>query len=238
MVNLVDNNLEPTNNSAKRKISRTRGLIFILEISLFAFLLIVWLSSDSIQESKNLWVLFFYNFISQFLIAIVPQEPVHLYFSKFYAPLTVTLVSICGTLLTELINYSTFKFVVDLKSFDKIKYSGFVKKIIAIFDKVPFLAIWIAGFSPVPFYPFRFLVVLTRYPVYKYLFAVFLSRSPRFYLLALVGHTIKVPNYLLAIFFAALVTIAVAPVIKRLFFKKKKANYSVDEKLKISHNPP
>ena len=229
MVSSVDNNLEQTNNSAKRKISRTRVLIFILEISLFAFLLIVWLSSDSIQESKNLWVLFFYNFISQFLIAIVPHEPVHLYFSKFYAPLSVTLVSICGTLITEFINYSTFKFVVDLKSFDKIKYSGFVKKIIDIFNKVPFLAIWIAGFSPVPFYPFRFLVVIARYPVYKYLFAVFLSRTPRFYLLALLGHAIKIPDYLLAIFFAVLIIIAVAPVIKRLVFKKKKKNYSVDE---------
>ena len=217
------------NNSSKRKISRTRILIFTLEISLFAFLLITWLTSDSIQESKNLWILFFYNFISQFIIAIVPQEPVHLYFSKFYVPLIVTLVSIGGTLLTEFINYSTFEFVVELKSFDKIKYRGFVKNIVAIFNKVPFLAIWIAGFTPVPFYPFRFLVVLARYPVYKYLFAVFLSRTPRFFLLALIGHAIKIPDYLLAIFFVVLIIIALASVIKRLVFKNKKANYSANE---------
>lgn len=226
----MNNNRETTNNSAKRKISRTRVLIFILEISLFASLLITWLSSDSLQESKNLWVLFFYNFISQFIIAIVPHEPVHLYFSKFYSPLTVTLVSICGTILTEYINYSTFKFVVDIRSFDKIKYSGFLKKIIEIFNKVPFLAIWIAGFSPIPFYPFRFLVVLANYPVYKYLFAVFLSRTPRFFLLALVGHAIQIPDYLLAIFFAVLIIIAVTPIIKKLIFKKKD-KYSVDEML-------
>jgi membrane protein YqaA with SNARE-associated domain len=217
------------NNSSKRKISRTRILIFTLEISLFAFLLITWLSSDSLQESKNLWILFFYNFISQFIIAIVPQEPVHLYFSKFYAPLIVTLVSIGGTLLTEFINYSTFEFVVELKSFDKIKYRSFVKNIVAIFNKVPFLAIWIAGFAPVPFYPFRFLVVLARYPVYKYLFAVFLSRTPRFFVLALIGHAIKIPDYLLAIFFVVLIIIALASVIKRLVFKNKKANYSANE---------
>ena len=208
-------------NSTKQKISRTRILIFTLEISLFAFLLITWLTSDSIQESKNLWVLFFYNFISQFIIAIVPHEPVYLYFSKFYSPLTVTLVSICGTLLTEYINYVTFKSVIDIRKFDKIQYTGFVKKIIEIFNTAPFLALWIAGFTPIPFYPFRFLVVLANYPVSKYLLAVFLSRTPRLFLLALLGHATQIPDYLLALFLALLIIIAIAPIIKRVILKKK-----------------
>ena len=107
---------------SKQKKSKIRIIIFILEISFIVLLLLLWLSSKSIQNSKSLWVLFLYSFPSQFLIATVPHEPVYLYFSKFYAPLTITLVAISGVLLTEILNYSTFKFLVDLKTFERIKY--------------------------------------------------------------------------------------------------------------------
>lgn len=231
MVNSVDNNLEKANNSSQRKISKARVIIFILEITLVAFLLILWLASDSIQKSRSLWVLFLYSFPSQFLIAVVPHEPVYLYFSKFYAPIIVTFVSVSSTILTEVLNYSTFKFIVDLKNFDKIKYSGFVKKLIDIFNRAPFLALWVAGFTPIPFYPFRFLVVLAHYPLYRYIFAVFLSRTPRFFLLALLGNAFKIPDYLLAILFAILILVAAAPIIKKIIFKKKKTDYSTNEML-------
>jgi ribonucleoside-triphosphate reductase len=73
---------------------------------------------------------------------------------------------------------------------------------------MPFLALWIAGFTPVPFYPFRFLVVLARYPLWKYALAVATSRAPRFYLLALAGKLMKIPGYALILFGAAMVLMA------------------------------
>ncbi len=197
----------------RRKWQKT---IFVLQISLVLVLLIVWLSSESLRHSKNLFVLFFYSFPSQFLIAVVPHEPPFLYFSKFYSPWLVTFVSIAGVLLTELLNYSTFKFMVDLKSFSKLKYSGFISRIIDYYNRAPFLALWIAGFTPIPFYPFRFIVVLANYPVSRYILAVFLSRTPRFFLLALLGHRFQIPNYLLIILFAILILAANVPVVKGL----------------------
>ena len=130
MANSNNNCVEPEPNSTKKKLSKTRVIIFIFEISLVAVLLLIWLTWTSIRNSKSLWILFFYSFPSQFLIAVVPHEPVFLYFSKFYAPITVTLVSVSSTVLTEIVNYSTFKFIVDLKSFHRIRYSGFIKKLI------------------------------------------------------------------------------------------------------------
>ncbi len=208
----------------KEKISRYRLLIFLVEVTFIGGLLIAWFCSEDVQQSKHLLVLFLYNFPSQFLIAIVPHEPVFLYFSKFYPPVIVTLVALLGTLLTELINYSTFKFIVDLKSFEKIKTSGWLGKIIAIFHRAPFAALWVAGFTPVPFYPFRFLVVLANYPVYKYMLAVFTSRAPRFYLLALLGKAFKIPDYWLIIMFVILILIANVPIIKKVYdnVKQKK----------------
>jgi len=217
------------NITTRKKMSRTRVIFFTLEISLVALLLTLWFSSDTIQQSKSLWVLFLYNFPSQFLIAIVPHEPVYLFFSKFYSPTAVTFVALSGTLLTEAINYSTFKFIVDLKSFDKVKFSGFIRKMIEIFNKAPFLALWVAGFTPIPFYPFRFLVVLAHYPLHRYLLALFLSRAPRFFLLALLGHAFKIPDYWLVIFFGVLIMISAVPVAKRLIFKNKRPGQSIDE---------
>jgi len=197
--------------------------MFILEVFLIIALLVVWFSSDSIQKSKNLWILFFYSFPSEFLIAIVPHEPVLLYFGKFYSPQTVALVAIAGTLLTEALNYSAFKFVTDTNFFQKIRHRKVVTKIVELFNKAPFAALLVAGFTPVPFYPFRFLVVMVRYPLWKYIFAVFLSRTPRFYIIALIGHAIKIPDYLIIAIFIALVASANVPLLKK-FLKKRQRN--------------
>lgn len=203
---------------------RIRTLIFILEISLILILLAVWLSSQTIRQSKDLWILFFYSFPSQFLIAIVPHEPVFLYFSKFYSPLSVTLVAIAGTMLAEVLNYSVFKYVGDLKPLQSVHYSTWVKKLIKLFNTAPFSALLVAGFTPVPFYPFRFLVVLARYPLLKYILAVFLSRTPRFYLLALFGHAIKIPDYILPVIFIILTIPFSYPMIKAFFQNRRKKN--------------
>ena len=211
----------PSTLRTHRATSRTRTIVFVLEIGLILAILIAWLSSESIRQSKSLWILFFYNFPSQFLIAIVPHEPVFLYFSKFYSPLSVTFVAIVGTSLAEVLNYSVFKYVGDLKSFKKAHYSKWVNKLITLFNKTPFTALLVAGFTPVPFYPFRFLVVLARYPLLKYILAIFLSRTPRFYLLALFGYTIKIPDYLLPVIFIILTIPFSYPMI-RSFLKGKR----------------
>lgn len=211
----------PTIRREKRE-SKLKLLIFLLQICFVVTLLIIWLSSDSIQASKNLWVLFFYNFPSQFIIATVPHEPVFLYFSKYHSPVIVTLVAIIGTLLTEILNYSWFKYIVDLKKFEKIEQTKFLKKVIDTFDRAPFLALWVAGFTPIPFYPFRFLVVFARYPMTKYLLAVFTSRTPRFYLLALLGSAFTIPDYWLLIIFIVLIVVANFPIIRSLIKNRGK----------------
>jgi membrane protein YqaA with SNARE-associated domain len=202
--------------------SKIRTLIFVLEVALIIVLLAVWFSSESIRESKNLWIFFFYSFPAEFLIAIVPHEPVLLYFSKFYSPLAVTLVGIAGTVLAEMINYSVFKYVGDLKPFNRVRHTKWVSKTIELFNKAPFVALLVAGFTPVPFYPFRFLVVMARYPLPKYVLAIFLSRTPRFYLLALLGHIFKIPDYLFPVIFIALAIPLTLPLVRSLLKKQGK----------------
>ncbi len=188
--------------------SKARILIFIIEITLVLALLVIWVCSKSIQSSKNLFVLFFYSFPSEFLIGLVPHEPVLLYYGKFYTPLTVALVAIIGTVLAEALNYSVFRFVNSTKLFEKMRNEKIVSKTIELFNKAPFTAIIIAGFTPIPFFPIRFLVVMSHYPITKYLLGVFLSRAPRFYILAFLGYIFKIPDSILILLFIILMIIA------------------------------
>lgn len=215
-----------SNSTSERAAGRfpsfPKTTLLILELALVFGLLIAWFSSEALRKSKNLWILFFYSFPSEFLISIVPHEPALLYFSKFYSPLTIAGVAAAGTILAEMLNYSVFKYVADLSVFQKIHHKKTVTKIIAYFRKAPFIALWIAGFTPVPFYPFRFLVVIARYPLWRYILAVALSRTPRFVLLALVGHTIKFSDSLLAIFFFIIVAAVNLPLFRNFSKKRRK----------------
>jgi uncharacterized membrane protein YdjX (TVP38/TMEM64 family) len=202
-------------NKSRESPSRRRTLIFISQICFVLILLIIWFASEGIRESKNLWVLFFCSFPTEFLIAIVPHEPILLYFGKFYMPLTVALVAGSSTLMTEALNYSVFKYVTDLKFFKNIQQKKTVSKIVGLFNRAPFLALWIAAFTPIPFYPFRFLVVLARYPLAKYILALSLSRIPRFFILAFFGHIVQIPDYLLLVLFIVLIAAMNLPLVMR-----------------------
>lgn len=213
-----------------------KALIFAAELAFVSGLLMWWLSSETIRESKSLWVLFLYCFPAEFLIAPVPHEPIILYFGKFYVPLTVALVAIAGTALTEAVNYSVFRYAADMRLFRKTLQSRAVQKTMPLFQKAPFLALWVAGFTPVPFYPFRFLVVLARYPLWKYLLAVILSRTPRFYILALFGKAVEIPDRLLIALFAVLIAAANFPIIKK--YLKKRKDTGKDDPAQITHHIP
>jgi membrane protein YqaA with SNARE-associated domain len=212
----------PESNKEPKYPPWIKALLFALQLSFVLALLIVWATSKGLQESKSLWVLFFYSFPSEFLIATVPHEPALLYFGKFYTPLTVALVAIPSTLLTEMLNYSTFKYVADLKIFTKLRDKKALKKTIRFFNKAPFLALWVAGITPIPFYPLRFLVVLAKYPLPRYILAIFLSRFPRFIILAYVGYKIQIPDYILVALFVILIAIANISIVQSLRTRKKK----------------
>ena len=142
-----------------------------------------------------------------------------------YTPITVALVAISGTVLTEMLNYSTFKYVTDLKIFAKLQQKSAVKKTVQFFNKAPFLTLWVAGITPIPFYPFRFLVVLARYPLFKYILAIFFSRFPRFFLLAYLSYKIQIPDYMLISLFVLLIVIANITILRTLRDRKKKGQF-------------
>jgi uncharacterized membrane protein YdjX (TVP38/TMEM64 family) len=206
----------------KRIHPRLRTLIVILEVTFVLGLLIWWLSSKSLQQSRSLWVLFLYCFPAEFIITTVPHEPIILFFSKFYPPLTVTVVSMAGLILIEIINYTAFQYVADLRTFRRTLESRLVQKAVVLFNKAPFLTLWLCGLTPLPFFPLRFLVVLARYPLSKYLLAVLTSRFPQIYIVALVGVFFKIPNKWILALFLLLLAAGLAPIIWQVLREKSR----------------
>jgi membrane protein YqaA with SNARE-associated domain len=199
---------------------RGRTLVFVLELALVTGLLVWWLSSDARGTVNGLLVLFLYCFPSEFLVALVPHEPVLIYFGHVYPALTVAAVSLLGTLVTEALNYHSFQYVADARALRRALTSRWVTRAVSLFRRRPFLALIIGALTPIPFYPFRFVVVLARYPLWRYLAAVALARGPRFYLLALTGAVLRVPVAWLGTLFLVLLllpaTSLLAPWLARL----------------------
>jgi membrane protein YqaA with SNARE-associated domain len=219
-------NAKPMNMNISRDVKSSRALtkhlIFFFQISFILMLLILWISIDSIRTNKSLWILFFYSFPSEFLIAVVPHEPAIYYFGKFYHPLTVAMITLAGTLITEALNYSMIGYLCGFNVVERIRQNNFTAKLIKLFNTAPFAALLIAGFTPVPFYPFRILVVFAHYPLYKYLLALFLSRAPRFYILAAIGQAVNIPDYLVVILILVIALAPYSPLLKNLVKKKTK----------------
>jgi len=213
--------LKPKVIRSKTISPRVRTLIFVAEIVFVAALFVVYFSSISLRNNRQLWVLFLYSIPGNFLIDVIPYDPAVIFFGRFHAPLLVTLVGVAGILVSETINYTFFEYVVDLKYFDRILKNKFVSKLIGLFNKAPFWTMLIVAFTPVPIYPFRFLVVMARFPILKYLLALMLGRLPRLYLIALFGNTVHLQGHVYLIIFIVLAILMYIPLIK-VFPKRQK----------------
>ena len=199
-----------------------RTAIVVIQLTFIGGLLAIWFLWDEVRESNSLWILFFYSFPSEFLIAPVPHEPIFFFFGKYYSPLLVAAIAVASTVLTEALNYSIFGFFADRSFFDKVHKSRMTRKMVDWFYKAPFITLLVVSITPVPFYPMRFLVVLARYPVWKYCLAVFISRAPRFWLLAWIGSAVQIPNWLLISVFTLLILAINVPFVIGLMRKRGK----------------
>jgi len=196
--------------------SKGRIILILSESAVVLGLLLVWVLVKGVQESTNLWILFFYSFPSEFLVGLIPHEPVLIYYGAYHPPWVVALVAVGSTMMAEGLNYHFFGLFYGMPAFRSALEKTAVQRVAEFFNRMPFTAIVFAGFSPVPFFPIRFLVVITDYPVWKYLLGVFLSRAPRFYLLALFGAFFEVPKLLLAGLFLGMLLLVNLPAVSKV----------------------
>jgi membrane protein YqaA with SNARE-associated domain len=154
-------------------------------------------------RSRSYLYLFFYSIPSNAAISVFPHEPVLLYFGKFANLWIAAAAATAGTLVAGWMDHSVFVPVLQLRALQAYRDNRLYRRAIELYRRWPFLMLVVAGFTPLPFFPFKFLSFSTAYPMPKYLAALAVSRFPRYLLLLWVGDVLEIPTWALAVLFLA-----------------------------------
>ena len=147
-----------------------------------------------VPEMRRLVLLFFYSIPANSFVP-VPHELGMIYFGQYYAPSLVALVAAAGTVMVCFIDYQAMNFAFGLKHLRRIKESDAYCGAMQYFLQAPFICLVLAAAMPfIPFYLFRVLSPTAGYSLRKYMLAVFVGRLPRYYVFALMGATLDLPN--------------------------------------------
>ncbi len=162
--------------------------------------------------------IFFYSIPSNTAISVFPHEPVLIFCGQYLNLYFLSLAATLGTIVAGYIDFQVFVPILNYKKIIGYKQKRFYQISIKYFNKFPFWTLVIAGFTPVPFFLFKFFAFSVHYPLWKYLSAVVVGRFPRYLLLAWLGLTLNIPSeILITIFVLIFLAYLVKPAIK--YFK-------------------
>jgi len=148
-------------------------------------------------------VLFAYAFVSNLAMAVVPHEPVVIWYGVHWGVWPTALVATAGTVAASAVDHRMFGPLVGRLAMQPVLTSGMVGKIRGLFSRAPFAVIALSGLTPLPAFPFKAVAFAERYPLGRYLAAVAAGRFPRYVLLAWLGFVMNLPNWV----FVALVLV-------------------------------
>ncbi len=199
-----------------KRVHLTRTIWLVIASVAVLFVLALLLTLYRLPQYSKLLILFAYTIPSEFLIAVIPHEPIIFYYSKLFHPFTVTWVTLLATLFTEYLNYVLIDQLFRIPKMSDLKNHRYFRKFNKYFMTAPFTSLVVAALTPIPFYPFRIFASASKYSLRKYLAAVFVGRAPRFYVLAHFGYMIKIPNWIIIVLFVILFTSSI------IFQRRKK----------------
>jgi membrane protein YqaA with SNARE-associated domain len=136
-----------------------------------------------------------YAIPAHLLISFLPNEPALLYVAKRYPPPLVASVGAAACAAAAVLDFWLIGWFVS-RGLVRSRLDGSRIYQIAhrVFKKAPFLLIVGSALAPVPFYPVKILAIAGGYPLVRFVIAVLVGRWPRFYLLAIGGRQVQMPN--------------------------------------------
>ena len=149
-------------------------------------------------------MLFAYAFISNVAMAIVPHEPVVLWYGARYGVWATAVIATAGTLAAAYVDYLAFVPLIRRVQHTPFFAEGTVGWLRARFSRAPFTILAVSGITPLPFFPFKAMAFAEHYPLGRYLGAVAVGRFPRYLLLAWLGIMIRIPTWVLVVLFAVM----------------------------------
>ncbi|UCE18341.1 MAG: VTT domain-containing protein [Gemmatimonadota bacterium] len=151
---------------------------------------------------------FFYMMVACTFFPL-PTPPTVIYMGQNYPSWIVALIGAAGSCVAGLIDYIVFSQLLKYKKVARIKETKTFQSFRKFFNKVAFVSMITAAFTPIPFDPFRFMAITTNYSKLKYVVAIFVGRGSRYYLLAAFGALVPVPTWILVGAFVVLLAISV-----------------------------
>lgn len=181
-------------------------------------------------SSDGYWYLFFYSIPANTAISLFPHEPVLIYYGKF-ANLWLSAASATGgTLVAGYLDHRVFVPVLNYERIIHYKRNRLYRKAMDLLMRYPFATLVVTGFTPIPFFPFKFLCFSIHYPLWRYMGALSLARFPRYFLLAWIGAEFGIANWILiasVVVIFALYAVRGIPVVLR-HFRERRSRSGVD----------
>lgn len=134
-------------------------------------------------------------------------EPVLMLFGRLHDPLLVAVVATAGNLYVEFLNYHLYRKMMGLEKAEPLRENRVVRFLVRLFEKAPFLTVWICAWSILPYWAVRIVAPVSGYPLRKYMLATFLGRLPKLWFFAALGAWWSVSTELLVAFTLAGVTL-------------------------------
>lgn len=135
-------------------------------------------------------------------------EPVLLMYGRSFPPLLLALVATAVSVVMEGINYLGYGFVLRRRGFSRVRQSS--ARLTRLFQRSPFLFCLLVAGTPLPDWSARVLGALARYSPRRYLLAFVLGRVPKFWLIATLGHELRVPRPMLIALAVGSLTVTLA----------------------------
>ena len=164
-------------------------------------------------------VLFAYAFLSNVALAVVPHEPVVIWYGANWGVWSTAFVATAGTALASAVDHRVFVPLVGRVATQPLFARGMVGKIRKLFSRAPFAVLALSGLTPLPAFPFKAAAFAERYPRGRYVAAVVAGRFPRYVLLAWLGFALSVPNWV----FVVLFLLMLLPSLRAVIWKQQSA---------------
>jgi len=148
-------------------------------------------------------------FVSGPISLVVPAafEPMLMVAGRLYPPLLVALVAVAGNLYMDYVNYHLYDAALRHPRLERARNSAIVQRLLVLFQRRPFFAVWLCSWSPIPYWIVAALAPLSRYPMGKFLFATFLGRGPRVWFFAALGLVVPVATRSLVMYTLAAILV-------------------------------
>lgn len=140
----------------------------------------------------------------------VGLEPVLMLFGRLHPPLLVAVVAALGSAYAEVLSLHLARGVLDLRRLHQVRGSIQGSRMMRLFNRSPFLAVWFSALSPIPDWITRTLAAAARYPAARYVLADTIGRFPKLWAAAALGNWLNVSTHTLGVLVGASFATALA----------------------------